>query len=883
MKRWALHLLANKGSLPVVIELNRLNEDDRSIDAIVVDVFRELDFPGAHATVSGRLDAGTLTILLDGLDEVNTSRRKKAVARIRDFIRNYSSCHVVITCRNATYHNELLEVVDQTLEVAEFEDDQVQAFLYAWSQNFPYGKSPHQLIAALRERPRILALVRRPLLLTILVFLYARDTFALPQSRAEFYELAVDVLLDQWKHEANVFKARHKKLLLQRLALWHLDGAASDKGDRRAIDAAAAILFTKKALPDLGLADDQADALLDEIVERSALLLSIDSGAKLMFPHLTLQEYFAAAELRENPIALVGRFDADRDAWREVVGLWCGLTNDATELLRNMFASDRVSALELVADAQVVDQALADQIIEYWLQHFADVDVDADRVARALGAVATGPTARPRRVFRSLSSVIATSDSPRTVRVAAAALALTNQSDAVPILGERYDDPEVAATMVKMGDLAVEWFRDAANSRGATRAVRRLGEIGTPSAARALASLLGNTRPTISREAALQLGALLRRPEIQNGLNELKAVFEWRASEELEFVWKPFGPSGSSANRVIGRVAWLIQNSSRNKPLPSLDARICIALIVNRLSDVRLVAPRVRLKPNLVSLLEGSPRRARLHVLPPVVHGKLPRLDPDARSLLMVLADPELAGDEIDDRRYELVSAILHGAGQSGIEWLFQSLNSLVALRLLITFLSAPKPTTSDWTQVLIPVEYTFETGWHFRLLTAATATLGLVALFRMSNRVGVDESGAWQLRALLVLTAAAIYFVRRGWGSAAKDPKPLRLLGICVALPLIVAFLIVVPLVAIRDRAWPRKDDLLDGATLALFAILDVLVVREIHGFVTTLASGLAAGAVYVILVALAILLIWRGYRVERAAANPLRMLDEDLHAVAG
>ena len=119
----------------------------------------------------------------------------------------------------------------------------------------------------------------------------------------------------------------------------------------------------KRVLPSLNIDIAKAEAFLKEIVERSGLLLEIDGGERYQFAHLTLQEYFAAAKLIEDEQGLVTCFEKDPDVWREVVKLWCGLAENSTKIIERIFDTDKNTAFECLADAQKVDQVIADRII----------------------------------------------------------------------------------------------------------------------------------------------------------------------------------------------------------------------------------------------------------------------------------------------------------------------------------------------------------------------------------------------------------------------------------------------------------------------------------------------------------------------------------------
>ncbi|MCG8367072.1 MAG: NACHT domain-containing protein, partial [Pseudanabaenales cyanobacterium] len=149
--------------VPILLELHRLSDPELTQEKLIqalVDAFHRDNFPKAGRFVQQSLQRGTLILLLDGLDEVNSSVRTKVVQQIKDLLDTYETCRVIITCRTAVYRNEFVSVTEQTLEVVEFSDQQIRRFLRAWEKEMPQDKSIEQLIQTLRNRPRIMALAR---------------------------------------------------------------------------------------------------------------------------------------------------------------------------------------------------------------------------------------------------------------------------------------------------------------------------------------------------------------------------------------------------------------------------------------------------------------------------------------------------------------------------------------------------------------------------------------------------------------------------------------------------------------------------------------------------------------------------------------------------
>ncbi|MFM7439013.1 MAG: NACHT domain-containing protein, partial [Snowella sp.] len=387
-------------------------------------------------------------LLLDGLDKLNSNDRPQVVKRIKDFLdTDGEKCRVIITCRTQVYNQEFNQEADQVLDVVEFSDQQIRRFLGAWKSEIPADKSIEQLIQTLRERPRIMALARNPLLLTIIAYLYTDTTFILPHSRSEFYQQATDILLEKWDQSKpqslpNQYRGRDKRQVLQVLALYNQDSTNQESQDRRSMDYWVALEQVKSVLPLLNLPVENAEAILNEIVERSGLLLAIDGGQRYQFSHLTLQEFCAAAALSQRSEELVIRFEKDKDAWREVVKLWCGLADQSTKLIRAIYAIEPITAFECLADANNVDPNLADEIIEYFKGQLGN-GKNEDDITSAFGAVAASNRQGSRgiTVFNYLKDTLLNAQQySKSLASIATALAKTNLPKAADIIAQHYQD-----------------------------------------------------------------------------------------------------------------------------------------------------------------------------------------------------------------------------------------------------------------------------------------------------------------------------------------------------------------------------------------------------------------------------------------------------------
>ncbi|GCA88722.1 NACHT domain-containing protein [Microcystis aeruginosa] len=502
--------------VPILLELNRLNDANLTVEKLeqhLVEACDRHNFPKANRFISQGLKDGRLLLLLDGLDEVSSGVRSSVVRCLKDFLEleNYKKCRVIITCRTAVYHNEFVDNTEETLEIDEFSDQQMRRFLQAWKSEMPPEKSVEQLIQNLRARPKIMALARNPLLLTIIAYLYTDTPFVLPHSRAEFYTKATDVLLelrDQQRNIPNQYSGVNKRRVLQHLALYAQDSANRQQQDRRSLLDSEVWEQVKQVLPSLNLEPKEANSIVDEIVKRSGLLLRIDGGQRYYFPHLTLQEYFVAAALT-NRHELIQKWQNAPSDWLEIVKLWCGLPNNSsTDLIAAVYQQDTLTAFECLADAQEVTPELAQEIIDYFKTQLRT----DESICSAFGSVAADFRPRGKALFDFL---VASLDNSASQKAAAQALSATNLPQAVEKLVIYYDPNqphfiEVREALIRMGGLAVNQLESLAR-KGSIEAMDDLVKIAIPEAAEALARLQED--PNLSGKVSFRLAALLKQLE----------------------------------------------------------------------------------------------------------------------------------------------------------------------------------------------------------------------------------------------------------------------------------------------------------------------------------------------------------------------------------
>ena len=601
--------------VPVLVELSRLNDATTGLRAQLIQTFQLYGFPKADAFVDWALEHDGLLLLLDGLDEVNAQQRPRVAQLVKDLVNQYQ-CRVIITCRTQVYRNEFSTLADRTLEVAEFSDRDIYRFLQPWATAMSENQSVEQLMQILRDRPTILALARNPLLLAMIAYLYADMHRTLPQSRASFYEESTDLLLQRWAPELNLLKnaGPAKFAVLAKLALRFQEQPAGDQ-DRRSLDEYEVLKLVRDVLP--GTAVDVANSaeLLGEIVERNGLLLRIDNGARYQFTHLTLQEYFAARALGDNPLGLLGKFKTDRDTWREVVKLWCGLTADASGMVDDIAALEPITAIECLADAKLVKPEVADRVLENAKNLLSSTYVAAataflgstrsaavaaqpapqpaengwglllrfgefSSAAKAFGLLAGKSGARGEAVLDWLTQQL---DEPDGIRRESAAVALASSN--LELAARRllaHKSATAATALDLMGDVAVRPLAQG-------KYVAQLVKIGTPRALEEVVKALWDADPNVHMTASVYVSRVLQVPATEAILRDIPAAALGPMAEDFAWIWEPFEkPPVSSLPVITGRIAhllaenplpayWIAQQPNSKIP-ETMDARIALPL-----------------------------------------------------------------------------------------------------------------------------------------------------------------------------------------------------------------------------------------------------------------------------------------------------------------
>ncbi|MFJ9862748.1 NACHT domain-containing protein [Streptomyces sp. NPDC101165] len=560
--------LGTPTDIPVLLSLHSVDLDAGDITEHIVGHFAECDFPNARSWVERALAEGRLAVYFDGLDEVPTAQRPRVATEIRRFMKLYDRCRAVVTCRVAVYRGEFAEEGIPVLLVEEFDDRLIQRFLHGWP--WPRGLAAdtvEQLLGALRDTPQLMPLARNPLLLTMIAHLYSNEYAGtdqvLPHNRADFYnEVTVSLLRDRDRDKVRRFPPTLKRAVLQQLALT-AQSVPSDAYDRLAMPYEKVRRETGTVLERLGRPPEETDDILTEIVDRSGLLLAIDNGERFQFAHLTLQEYLAATALQAD--VLLDRYRGDPQVWREVVRLWCGAEpRDCTALVREILTVDALLAFQCLADAQLIEDSLADEIIAHFHALLGDesASLEQEAVVAAFGVVAAQRRARGAAVFELLCAAARDTLSPARAYMALRALAASNVPRAARFLAEGMAElPGAEEALVAMGDLAVPALQERWTSAPG-RVARVLWRVRTEKATLALSKGLMTYDAPHNAVVATFLADLLREPGLEEVIRDARIRMEFGTL--FDWAWKPFARRGDDQmTRAVSVLAHFLSNVAR--------------------------------------------------------------------------------------------------------------------------------------------------------------------------------------------------------------------------------------------------------------------------------------------------------------------------------
>ncbi|MCW1969081.1 MAG: NACHT domain-containing protein [Anaerolineae bacterium] len=329
--------------LPVFLELKTWDDKADLLQKLAAE-FELCGFPQPQRFVSEALAQGKLLVLLDGLDEVPSHSTDAVIKQVQDQVDKHDKNRFIVSCRIAAYTQSFRRFTD--IGMADFNDAQVKTFVRHWFKPDPDPSAAEGFWQALKmaEHTASEELAHTPLLLTLLCLTYQK-TRQFPATRANLYQKALDVLLEEWWGEKGIKAERvYEQLDTRRKYELLADIAYHTFADDRLFFSRNEILprierHLREVLPDKTVID--GDKVLRDIERQHGVIVEYARNI-MSFSHLTFQEFFAAYYLRDviaqdsNALQHLVSEKALAQDWREVFLLLAGLLPRVDAVLQAM-------------------------------------------------------------------------------------------------------------------------------------------------------------------------------------------------------------------------------------------------------------------------------------------------------------------------------------------------------------------------------------------------------------------------------------------------------------------------------------------------------------------------------------------------------------------
>ncbi|MEG3880207.1 HEAT repeat domain-containing protein [Microcoleus sp. herbarium7] len=286
--RWELAreaLLESDRPIPVLVQLR----SDRSIVEAICAEFRRAKLIVSPEEMDDLLLDGKLLLLLDGVNEMPSQKRRQELQEFRD---ENADMQMIFTTRDLALGGSL--GIEKKLEMCALTEGQMRDFV---GKHLP--QNGDLLLRQLRDRLREIA--ETPLLLKMMCEVF-ESTGEIPQSKGELFQ-KFDRQYDDFKGITPVSEdfRRFKSDLLQQLAFVMLQGDSQKSTDGLvAISRDFAEGILERWLRDRGVVDapTKAKEWLEDLLEHHLLQVAA-KPEEIEFHHQLFQEYYAGRALRK--------------------------------------------------------------------------------------------------------------------------------------------------------------------------------------------------------------------------------------------------------------------------------------------------------------------------------------------------------------------------------------------------------------------------------------------------------------------------------------------------------------------------------------------------------------------------------------------------------
>lgn len=312
------------------------------------------------------LAKGEVAFFFDGLDEVVSIDHRVQLMEMITRLMNTAApigCRFVLSSRPAAV--QLVDIPDElkVLQLKGLSEGEIRTLAtYIFARVSADGKASidpkvlsdsmsdsliERLLEDCRANPGIFRIARNPLLLTLMVMIYAGSgPFAAKRHR--IYANAVQTLVSVRNRESNQ-RVLSETDLRRRLGILALSLFRGGLGDVPALtDVIEVLVSTMKSEGKRGDLREEAYRFIQDVAESTGLIVinrrsDEEGGPTVSFMHYSFLEYYAAVGLNTAGLARELAALGKQNRWREVITLLAGIVSDqgdVTTLLSEIMQDD---------------------------------------------------------------------------------------------------------------------------------------------------------------------------------------------------------------------------------------------------------------------------------------------------------------------------------------------------------------------------------------------------------------------------------------------------------------------------------------------------------------------------------------------------------------
>lgn len=347
MKFIAVRTANDFNRIPIFISLKEWADSGFNLFEYASSWLGSSDVPSPKENLQTLLRSGSAILLFDGLDEVVEGfgggdelveyerKRSHVIAEINQFCRSFDKCKYVITTRIAASSKDEFDGF-RYFKIEDFDEAQVAEFVEKWFG--PAKQKSSLFLDKLRSNRNLVELSHSPLFLIMLCLVFD-ETLSFGESKAELYEVMVDLLLKKWDSSRSVKRdeiyrglstGRKRQLLSHVAAKMFVDSSYYITQSELEGLIGAYISHIPEVRQNVEV---DLTSILKSIEAQHGILIERSQGI-YSFSMLVLQEYLAAKYFADqfrvdsSEILLEHLFEP---RWREVILLTISLLPSADE------------------------------------------------------------------------------------------------------------------------------------------------------------------------------------------------------------------------------------------------------------------------------------------------------------------------------------------------------------------------------------------------------------------------------------------------------------------------------------------------------------------------------------------------------------------------